>query len=95
MYLPRSNALRVSHRTWTGPRTRRVCWGRSRRHGRAVSEAAVAGTRACTAIARCQKVRLTGPLLTCIVAWYRSSDRQARAGARTHMYVRIWVERET
>ena len=46
MYLPRSNALRVSHRTWTGPRTRRVCWGPSRRHGRAVSEAAVAGTAA-------------------------------------------------
>jgi len=50
MYLPRSNALRVSHRTWTGPRTRRVCWGRSRRHGRAVSEAAVPGTRAWTAV---------------------------------------------
>ena len=49
-YLPRSNALRVSHRTWTGPRTRRVCEGPSGRHGRAVSEAAVAGTRAWTAV---------------------------------------------
>ena len=43
-YPPRSNALRVSHRTWTGTRTRRVCQFPSGRHGRAVSEAAVAGT---------------------------------------------------
>jgi len=32
-YLPRSNASRVSHRTWTGPRTRRVCEDPSGRHG--------------------------------------------------------------
>ena len=43
--LPRSNALRVSHRTWTGTRTRRVCELPSGRHGRAVSEAAGSSPR--------------------------------------------------
>ena len=32
MYLPRSNALRASHRTWTGPRTQRVCEVYARSH---------------------------------------------------------------
>ena len=50
MYLPRSNALRVLHRVWMGARTRRVCEHPSSRHGRAVSEAAVEGTRAWTAL---------------------------------------------
>ena len=46
MYLPRSNALRISHRTKTGSWRRPVCRTPSDRHGRAVSEAAVDGTRA-------------------------------------------------
>ena len=44
-YLPRSNALRVSHRTWMGACRRCVCMRPSGRHGRALAEAAVTGTR--------------------------------------------------
>ena len=50
MYRLCSNASRVSHRTWMGARTRRVCEHPSSRHGGAVSEAAVEGTRAWTAL---------------------------------------------
>ena len=50
MYRLCSNASRVSHRTWMGARTRRVCEHMSSRHGGAVSEAAVEGTRAWTAL---------------------------------------------
>ena len=45
-YLPRSNALRVSHRVLMGPWRRRATRVPSRRHGRAVLEVAVEGTRA-------------------------------------------------
>ena len=50
MYRLCSNASRVLHRIWMGARTRRVCEHPSSRHGRAVSEAAVEGTRAWTAL---------------------------------------------
>ena len=46
MYRLCSNASRVSHRTWMGARTRRVCEHPSGRHRCAVPEAAVEGTRA-------------------------------------------------
>ena len=46
MYLLCSNALRDSHRVLTGTWRRRVTMCPSSRHGRAVSEAAVEGTRA-------------------------------------------------
>ena len=50
MYLLCWNASRVLHRTWSwmamGTSRRRVCWFPSSRHGCAVTEAAVEGTRA-------------------------------------------------
>ena len=52
MYRFCSNASRVSHRIFTHTRTRRVCEYGSNRHGRAVAEAAVEGTRAWTALGR-------------------------------------------
>ena len=67
-FLPRSTvtllALRVSHRTWTGTRRRRTTVSPSSRHGRAVSQAAVAGTRAWTAVGHREvpKKVPTGPL---------------------------------
>ena len=50
MYLPRFNASRVSHQTWTGRCAHCVRTYPSSRHGRAVSEAAMEGTRAWTAL---------------------------------------------
>ena len=50
MYLPRSNASRVSNRVWMGPWRRRVRRVPSSQHGCAVPEAAVGGTRAWTAL---------------------------------------------
>ena len=66
MYRLCSNASRVSHRTWMGARTRRVCEHPSSRHGGAVSEAAVEGTRAWTALGHREvpKKVPTAPLTT-------------------------------
>ena len=50
MYLPRSDASRDSIRVWMGARTRCVCEHPSSRHGHTVTEAAVAGTHAWTAL---------------------------------------------
>ena len=64
MYLPRSNAQRDSNRTKTGTWSRCASMSPSGRHGRAVSEAAVGGTRAWTALGH-REVRIsvpTGPL---------------------------------
>ena len=50
MYLPSSGASSDSIRVWMGPWRRRVRRDPSIRHGRTVSEAAVGGTRAWTAL---------------------------------------------
>ena len=50
MYLPRSNASRDSIRVWMGTWPRCATMSPSSRHGRTVTEAAVGGTRAWTAL---------------------------------------------
>ena len=50
MYLLCCNASCVSHRTWTATWRRRATMSPSGRHGHALAEAAVAGTRAWTAL---------------------------------------------
>ena len=66
MYLLWFNALRVLHRTWTGPWRRRVGRDPSSRHGRAVPQAASSGTGV-QSVARHLEVRKmgsVGPLIS-------------------------------